>query len=60
MSSSKSLSEVAAKPAKLALGAPSQLSQASRKGKQAWRKNIDIQHVEDGLESLRAEERVVG
>ncbi|KAH7911482.1 P60-like protein [Hygrophoropsis aurantiaca] len=42
------------------LGAPSQHKQSSRKGKRAWRKNIDIQPVEDGLEGLRAEERVIG
>ncbi|KIJ16577.1 hypothetical protein PAXINDRAFT_30674, partial [Paxillus involutus ATCC 200175] len=59
-SSSRSLSKAAQNPARSALGAPSQLSQASRKGKRAWRKNIDIHVVEDGLESLRAEERVIG
>ncbi|KAF8551848.1 P60-like protein [Imleria badia] len=53
-------SQATKKPAKSKLGAPSQLSQSSRKGKRAWRKNIDIQPVEEGLESLRAEERVVG
>ncbi|KAG1725518.1 P60-like protein [Suillus lakei] len=42
------------------VGAPSQLAQSSRKGKKAWRKNIDIQPVEQGLESLRSEERVIG
>ena len=54
------MSSTTTKPAKSRLGAPSQLSQSSRKGKRAWRKNIDIQPVEQGLESLRAEERVVG
>ncbi|KAI5993086.1 P60-like protein [Pisolithus orientalis] len=48
------------KPTQSALGAPSQLAQASRKGKRAWRKNIDMQGVEDTMESLRAEERVIG
>ena len=43
-----------------ALGAPSQLNQTSRKGKRAWRKNVDIEDVEDVLEGLRAEERVTG
>jgi hypothetical protein len=43
-----------------ALGAPSQHNQGSRKGKRAWRKHVDIQDVEAGLESLRAEERVTG
>ncbi|KAI6126491.1 P60-like protein [Pisolithus sp. B1] len=51
---------MASKPARSALGAPSQLAQASRKGKRAWRKNIDMQGVEDAMESLRAEERVIG
>ncbi|KAK9454159.1 ribosome biogenesis protein Nop53/GLTSCR2 [Dipodascopsis uninucleata] len=34
--------------------------QPSRKGKRAWRKNIDIQEVEDGLEQLREEKRLLG
>ncbi|KAI7885507.1 tumor suppressor protein Gltscr2 [Lichtheimia hyalospora FSU 10163] len=34
--------------------------QTSRKGKKAWRKNIDIASVEEGLESNREEERVRG
>ncbi|KAI6039171.1 P60-like protein [Pisolithus marmoratus] len=51
---------MANKPTRSALGAPSQLAQASRKGKRAWRKNIDMQGVEDTMESLRAEERVIG
>lgn len=42
------------------IGAPSQHNQGSRKGKRAWRKNVDIGEVEDGLEGLRAEERVTG
>lgn len=32
--------------------------QPSRKGKKAWRKNIDMEPVEEGLESNREEERV--
>lgn len=48
------------KHAATGVGAPSQLAQSSRKGKKAWRKNIDIQPVEQGLESLRSEERVIG
>ncbi|KAF8801238.1 P60-like protein [Phlegmacium glaucopus] len=43
-----------------ALGAPSQHNQSSRKGKKAWRKNVDIGDVEQGLEGLRQEERVTG
>ncbi|KAG9310111.1 ribosome biogenesis protein Nop53/GLTSCR2 [Chiua virens] len=58
--SSNTSSKVVRKKTRSAVGAPSQLLQSSRKGKRAWRKNIDIQPVEEGLESLRAEERVVG
>ncbi|KAI0357644.1 P60-like protein [Trametes cingulata] len=42
------------------IGAPAQRNQSSRKGKRAWRKNVDIEPVEEGLEGLRAEERVTG
>ncbi|GJJ14638.1 hypothetical protein Clacol_008904 [Clathrus columnatus] len=42
------------------IGAPSQHSQPSRKGKKAWRKNVDIGTIEDGLEIIRDQERVVG
>ena len=45
---------------KSAIGAPSQLSQTTRNSKKAWRKNIDIDHVEEGLEAIRSEERVLG
>lgn len=48
------------KRAKSFVGAPSQLSQNTRHGKKAWRKNIDIDHVEVGLEVIRSEERVLG
>ena len=48
------------KNAKSTVGAPSQRTQSSRKGKRAWRKNIDIDEVEEGLEELRVEERVTG
>ena len=48
------------KKTKSVAGAPSQLSQNIRKGKKAWRKNIDIDHVEEGLETIRSEERVLG
>ncbi|KAG8761863.1 hypothetical protein FRC11_012674 [Ceratobasidium sp. 423] len=41
-------------------GAPSQSSQSTRKGKKAWRKNVDIEEVEDRLEGLRDEERETG
>lgn len=42
------------------VGAPSQRSQPSRKGKKAWRKNVDIDIIEDGLETIRDQERLVG
>ncbi|KAF8508729.1 tumor suppressor protein Gltscr2 [Hysterangium stoloniferum] len=42
------------------VGAPSQHSQPSRKGKKAWRKNVDIQGVEEGLEDVRDQERITG
>ena len=35
-------------------------AQPSRKGKKAWRKNVDIADVEEALEGMRAEERVIG
>lgn len=42
------------------VGAPAQHNQGSRKGKRAWRKNVDIEEVEQGLEVIRTEERVTG
>jgi len=45
---------------KSAVGAPSQYKQSSRKGKKAWRKNVDIDDVETKLEGLREEERITG
>lgn len=35
--------------------APKQFSQPSRKGKKAWRKNVDVTAVEDGLVELNKE-----
>jgi nucleolar protein 53 len=35
--------------------APSQHGQPSRKGKKAWRKNVDLSEVEKGLEKLKEE-----
>ncbi|KAG2237690.1 ribosome biogenesis protein Nop53/GLTSCR2 [Thamnidium elegans] len=35
-------------------------SQPSRKGKKAWRKNVDITDIEEGQEELRSIERIVG
>ncbi|KDQ56539.1 hypothetical protein JAAARDRAFT_131965 [Jaapia argillacea MUCL 33604] len=63
LAATKSKPSEAGKPQKSAgpaLGAPSQHKQSSRKGKRAWRKNVDLGDVEEGLEGLRAEERVTG
>lgn len=43
------------KPAAVAPDAPQQFKQPSRKGKKAWRKNVDVTAVQDGLEVLRDE-----
>ncbi len=48
------------KAASSSVGAPAQRTQSSRKGKRAWRKNVDLDEVEGGLEELRAEERATG
>ncbi|KAI0634326.1 P60-like protein [Trametes polyzona] len=53
-------SESTKKAAAPSNGAPAQRAQSSRKGKRAWRKNVDIEQVEVGLEGLRAEERTTG
>lgn len=42
------------------VGAPAQHNQPSRKGKKAWRKNVDIEDLERKLEGLREEERAFG
>jgi len=34
---------------------PRQYNQPSRKGKKAWRKNVDVSEVEKGLEELNEE-----
>lgn len=36
--------------------APHQYKQPSRKGKRAWRKNVDVSEVQDGLRLLKDEE----
>lgn len=36
-------------------GAPKQHNQPSRKGKKAWRKNVDIEEVENGIDEVREE-----
>ena len=38
------------------MDAPQQFSQPSRKGKKAWRKNVDITEVQEGLRLLKDEE----
>lgn len=35
--------------------APNQYSQPSRKGKKAWRKNVDVTDVQKGLQELNNE-----
>jgi nucleolar protein 53 len=35
--------------------APQQFKQPSRKGKKAWRKNVDVTEVQDGLKQLNEE-----
>jgi nucleolar protein 53 len=42
-------------PAATAPGAPQQHKQPSRKGKKAWRKNVDVTEIQDGLEIVRDE-----
>jgi hypothetical protein len=42
------------------IGAPAQYSQPSRKGKKAWRKNVNIESIEEGLEEIRDQERILG
>lgn len=41
-------------------GAPATHGQKTRKGKKAWRKNIDLRDEEEALETAREEERVTG
>jgi len=43
------------KPATVAPGAPQQHKQPSRKGKKAWRKNVDVTEIQEGLEVVREE-----
>jgi nucleolar protein 53 len=39
--------------------APSQYKQSSRKGKKAWRKNVDVTEVQEGLRDLK-EAEIIG
>ncbi|PMD35886.1 putative 60S ribosomal biogenesis protein Nop53 [Hyaloscypha variabilis F] len=43
------------KPATVSPGAPQQHKQPSRKGKKAWRKNVDVTDIQEGLEEVREE-----
>ncbi|KAI9052978.1 hypothetical protein LZ554_003249 [Drepanopeziza brunnea f. sp. 'monogermtubi'] len=43
------------KPATTSPGAPQQHNQKSRKGKKAWKKNVDVTDIQDGLEEVRDE-----
>ena len=43
------------KPLLLMMDAPQQYNQPSRKGKKAWRKNVDVSEVDLGLEVTRKE-----
>jgi nucleolar protein 53 len=38
-----------------AIEAPQQHKQPSRKGKKAWRKNVDVTEIQEGLEEVRDE-----
>ncbi|TCD63424.1 hypothetical protein EIP91_005425 [Steccherinum ochraceum] len=60
VASTASTSSGPVKKARSSIGAPSQRTQSSRKGKKAWRKNVDLDDVEGGLEEIRTEERVIG
>jgi hypothetical protein len=37
------------------IGEPQQYKQASRKGKRAWRKHVDITEVQEGLRQVQEE-----
>lgn len=43
------------KPVSVAPGPPQQHKQPSRKGKKAWRKNVDVTDIDVGLEEVRDE-----
>jgi nucleolar protein 53 len=43
------------KPATVSPDAPQQHKQHSRKGKKAWRKNVDLSEIQEGLEVVRDE-----
>ena len=58
--SNKAVSNKEPSKGQLATGAPSAFNQGSRKGKKAWRKNIDLSVEEQALERAREEERLTG
>ena len=60
MTQAKAPSTTSKKKTKSSVGAPSQRSQTTRKGKKAWRKNVDLDDLEGKLEDLRTEERITG
>ncbi len=39
----------------LSVAAPHQHNQPSRKGKKAWRKNVDVSDIQAGLDNVRDE-----
>lgn len=39
----------------LSIAAPHQHNQPSRKGKKAWRKNVDVSDIQAGLDNVRDE-----
>lgn len=41
-------------------GAPASYKQPSRKGKKAWRKNVDVDEIHVGLDKVREEIRTTG
>ncbi|TAQ85019.1 hypothetical protein B7494_g6657 [Chlorociboria aeruginascens] len=43
------------KPVSASTAPPQQHKQPSRKGKKAWRKNVDVTEIQDGLEEVRDE-----
>jgi len=43
------------KPAAASPEAPQQHKQPSRKGKKAWRKNVDVTEIQEGFEEVRDE-----
>jgi nucleolar protein 53 len=57
---SASYTSLSAPAAPVETGAPATHGQKTRKGKKAWRKNIDVSQEEEAMEQARAEERVTG